>query len=155
MSLTLTNNVKVTEHVQHYHINNGINIYTCIVSTPIQGNTALYIHGGGSGGNHTMIQRPAKWLIQQGFFNKIILPDRRGEGLSTPLTKKLSIKDHAKDMKALLNTLDIYENITVIGISYGGPIAIELASIDSRVEEIILMASSPSLREVKGIQGFL
>jgi pimeloyl-ACP methyl ester carboxylesterase len=132
-----------------------MNIYTCIVSAPLQGKTTLYIHGGGSGGNHTMILRPAKWLIEQGLFNKVILPDRRGEGLSTPLTKKLSIKDHAKDMKALLDVLDIHEKITVIGISYGGPIAIELASLDPRVEEIILMASSPSLKKVKGIQGFL
>lgn len=96
MSLTLANSVKVTEHVQHYQISNGMNIYTCIVSAPLQGKTALYIHGGGSGGNHTMILRPAKWLIEQGFFNKVILPDRRGEGLSTPLTKKTFDKRSCK-----------------------------------------------------------
>ncbi|MFO7693537.1 MAG: alpha/beta fold hydrolase [Vicinamibacterales bacterium] len=65
------------------------------------------------------------------------------------------MKDHAKDMKALLDKLDLHEKITAIGISYGGPIAIELAALDPRVDEVILMASSPSLKRVKGIQGFL
>ena len=155
MSLMVSNRIKFTEQVQHYEIDNDIKLYTRIISEPQQGKTAIYIHGGGSGGNHTMLLRPAKWLIEQGLFSKIILPDRRGEGLSTPLTQKLTIQDHAKDMKALLDKLDIREKVTAIGISYGGPIAIELAGLDSRVDEIILMASSPSLKSVKGIQGFL
>lgn len=155
MSLTLTNHIEFAEQVQHYEIDNDIKLYTRIVSEPQQGKTAIYIHGGGSGGNHTMLLRPAKWLIEQGMFSKVILPDRRGEGLSTPLTQKLTIQDHARDMKALLDKLDIREKITAIGISYGGPIAIELAGLDSRIDEVILMASSPSLKRVKGIQGFL
>jgi pimeloyl-ACP methyl ester carboxylesterase len=155
MSLKVSDRINFTEQVQHYEIDNDIKLYTRIVSEPQQGKTAIYIHGGGSGGNHTMLLRPAKWLIEQGMFSKVILPDRRGEGLSSPLTQKLTIQDHAKDMKALLDKLDIHEKITAIGISYGGPIAIELAGLDSRVDEIILMASSPSLKSVKGIQGFL
>lgn len=155
MSLTVSSSLRCTEQVQHYEIHNGIKLYTSIISGENQGKTAIYIHGGGSGGNHTILLRPAKWLIEQGLFSKVILPDRRGEGLSTPLTQKLTILDHAKDMKALLDELNIEEKITVIGISYGGPIALELAGLDSRVDEVILMASSPSLREVKGIQGFL
>lgn len=155
MSLTVSNNLHLSEQIQHYKINNNITLYTHIVSKQQHGKTAIYIHGGGSGGNHTMLLRPAKWLIEHGLFTKIILPDRRGEGLSTPLTQKLTIQDHAKDMKALIDTLDHQEKITAIGISYGGPIAIELAGIDPRVDEVILMASSPSLKEVKGVQGFL
>lgn len=155
MSLTVSNDINLSEQIQQYDINNNIKLYTRIVSKQQLGKTAIYIHGGGSGGNHTMLLRPAKWLIEHGLFTKIILPDRRGEGLSTPLTQKLTIQDHAKDMKALLDTIDHQEKITVIGISYGGPIAIELAGIDSRVDEVILMASSPSLKKVKGVQGFL
>lgn len=155
MSLQITNNIKIREKVQHYQISDEIQLYTRIVSGEKSGKTALYIHGGGSGGNHTMLLRPAKWLIENSFFSTVILPDRRGEGLSTPLNKKLTIKDHAKDMKDLLDKLEINEKISVIGISYGGPIAIELANLDSRVDEVILMASSPSLKDVKGIQGFL
>jgi len=155
MGLTLSNSIRFTEQVQHYEIGNGVKLYTRIISGVKEGKTAIFIHGGGSGGNHTMLLRPAKWLIEQGLFAKVILPDRRGEGLSTPLTQKLAIKEHSMDMKALLDILNIDDKITAIGLSYGGPIAIELAGLDSRVDEIILMASSPSLRNVKGIQGFL
>jgi len=102
-----------------------------------------------------MLLRPAKWMIEKGLFSKVILPDRRGEGLSSPLTNKLTIKDHALDMKGLLDALGINEKITAIGLSYGGPIALTLANIDNRIDEVILMASSPSLEEVKGFRGFL
>ena len=155
MGLKVSDSIKFKEEIKHYEIESGIKLYTRIISGRNEGKTAIFIHGGGSGGNHTMLLRPAKWLIEQGFFEKVILPDRRGEGLSTPLTQKLSIKDHSTDMKELLDKLDIKEKITAIGLSYGGPIAIELAGLDSRIDEVILMASSPSLREVKGIQGFL
>nr|WP_306770714.1 alpha/beta hydrolase [Isachenkonia alkalipeptolytica] len=147
--------------MEHYRIAEGIQLYTRTVtgikaaSKKEKGKTAIYIHGGGSGGNHTMLLRPGKWLIEQGLFNKVILPDRRGEGLSTPLKEKLTLKDHAKDMKGLLDTLGVAEKVTAIGISYGGPIALELAAMDERIDEVILMASSPSLKEVKGLQGFL
>jgi pimeloyl-ACP methyl ester carboxylesterase len=155
MSLTITNRIQFTEQLDHYEIYKNVKLYTRIISIEQPGKTAIYIHGGGSGGNHTMLLRPAKWLIEQGFFTKVILPDRRGEGLSSPLTQKLTIKEHAEDMKALLDRIDLHEKITAIGISYGGPIAIELAGLDERVDEVILMASSPSLKSVKGIQGFL
>jgi pimeloyl-ACP methyl ester carboxylesterase len=155
MSLTITNRIQFTEQLDHYEIYKNVKLYTRIISIEQPGKTAIYIHGGGSGGNHTMLRRPAKWLIEQGFFTKVILPDRRGEGLSSPLTQKLTIKEHAEDMKALLDKIGLHEKITAIGISYGGPIAIELAGLDERVGEVILMASSPSLKSVKGIQGFL
>lgn len=155
MSLTVSDSIKLIEKVQHYEVGNGIKLYTRIIAGVKEGKTAIFIHGGGSGGNHTVLLRPAKWLIEQGLFSKVILPDRRGEGLSTPLIQKIAIKDHSMDMKSLLDTLGINEKVTAIGLSYGGPIAIELACIDSRVDEIILMASSPSLRSVKGLQGFL
>jgi pimeloyl-ACP methyl ester carboxylesterase len=161
VSLKLNGNVKFKEDLKHYEVAEGIQLYTRIVTkekgsrTEAKEKTALYIHGGGSGGNHTMLLRPGKWLIEQNFFDKVILLDRRGEGFSTPLTNKLTLRDHATDMKGLLDVLKINEKITVIGISYGGPIALELAGMDERIDEVILMASSPSLKEVKGIQGLL
>ena len=155
MSLNLTGNMKFNEDIRHFDINETTKIYTRTVVGPNPGKTALYIHGGGSGGNHTMLLRPAKWLIEKGLFSKVILPDRRGEGYSTPLTSKLSIKDHASDMKALLDKMEIEGDVTVLGLSYGGPIAIELASMDSRIKEVILVASSPSLKDVNGLRGIL
>lgn len=155
MSLTVSEGIKYTEQVQHYQISSDIKLYCRIISNGQKGKTAIYIHGGGSGGNHTMLIRPARWLIEHGLFTKVILPDRRGEGLSTPLSRKLTLQDHAGDMKALLDKLELTEKVTAIGISYGGPIAIELAAMNPGIDEVILMASSPSLKKVKGIQGFL
>lgn len=138
-----------------YQLKNGCEIYCRTVRGKSEGKTAIFIHGGGSGGNHTMLLRPAKWLIEKKLFACVILPDRRGEGNSTPLTKKHSISDHAKDMNLLLDELSVREKITAIGLSYGGPIALQLAGFDNRIDEVILMASSPSLKEVKGIRGLL
>lgn len=155
MSLVISDNVMFTEQLQHWDINNETRLFVRILSGSTAGKTAIFIHGGGSGGNHTMLLRPAKWLIEQGLFSKVILPDRRGEGLSSPLKQKISIRDHSMDMKALLDTLNIEGKISAIGLSYGGPIAIELADIDDRVNEIILMASSASLKKVKGFRGII
>ena len=153
--LNLERNLNYDESLDYYEIESGNILYTRNVSVDKAGKTAIYIHGGGSGGNHTMLLRPAKWMIENELFAKVILPDRRGEGLSTPLKEKLTIKDHAKDMKVLLDKLNVDGPITAIGLSYGGPIAIELAAMDSRIDEVVLMASSLSLRDVKGFRGFL
>jgi pimeloyl-ACP methyl ester carboxylesterase len=51
--------------------------------------------------------------------------------------------------------MEIEGDVTVMGLSYGGPIAIELASMDSRIKEVILVASSPSLKDVNGLRGIL
>ena len=138
-----------------YKIKNGFKIYCRTIKGTNSGKVAIFIHGGGSGGNHTMLIRPAKWLISKGLFSTVILPDRRGEGNSSPLAELLSIKDHSNDMRLLLDELNVNEKITAIGLSYGGPIARELAGNDKRIDEVVLMASSPSLREGKGISGFL
>lgn len=153
--LNLEESTMYDESLDYYEIGSGNRLYTRVVSADKKGKTAIYIHGGGSGGNHTMLLRPAKWMIEHELFSKVILPDRRGEGLSSPLREKLTIKDHAKDMKLLLDNLNVDGPITAIGLSYGGPIAIELAAMDSRINEVILMASSLTLKDVKGFRGFL
>jgi pimeloyl-ACP methyl ester carboxylesterase len=119
------------------------------------GKTALFIHGGGSGGNHTIVERPAYWLINQGHFSNVIMPDRRGAANSSPITSLMTYEDHAMDMKMLLNSMGIQDKITAIGVSYGGPIALTLSALDDRVEKVILIASSPSLKPAKGLVGFL
>jgi len=152
--LTISPNITFNEKVQTFQVGTRF-IHARVVEGNGGGKTAIYIHGGGSGGNHTMLLRPAKWMIEKGLFSKVILPDRRGEGLSSPLTEKLTIKDHALDMKSLLDVIGLKDKITAIGLSYGGPIALTLADIDNRINEVILMASSPSLERVKGFRGFL
>ncbi|MCU7495284.1 MAG: alpha/beta hydrolase [Ignavibacteria bacterium] len=107
------------------------------------GRRALFLHGGGVTGNHTIVRRPAMWLIRNGGFGEIILPDRRGSGESSPFTRQMSLSELALDMKLLLDAMELKERITLIGQSYGGLISLHLASMDKRVEKVILLASSP------------
>jgi pimeloyl-ACP methyl ester carboxylesterase len=119
------------------------------------GRRAIYIHGGGGGGNHTLIERPSRYLICNGFFDEILLPDRRGDGASSPLTHKQTVREHAEDMRVLLDQFDSREPLTALGVSYGGPIALNLAAIDPRIERVVLVASSPALSQNNGVARLL
>lgn len=146
----------IAETEDIHRIQNGAVIYAKTLNT-LNGNgkSAIFIHGGGSGGNHTIVYRPSCWLLNKGLYSTIIMPDRRGAGHSTPMSTVMSYEDNAHDMKQLLDSIGIADKITAIGVSYGGPIALTLAAIDERIEEVILVASSPSLKPAKGIVGFL
>ncbi|MCX7771800.1 MAG: alpha/beta hydrolase [Clostridia bacterium] len=148
--------IPIKETENSYTLAQGLWLYAKTLQGQNQaGSTALFIHGGGSGGNHTIVDRPARWLIQEGLFHEIILPDRRGAARSAPLDKLMTYEDNAKDLKELLDAMRIQNKITAIGISYGGPIALTLAALDPRIEEVILVASSPSLKPATGLVGFL
>lgn len=147
-------NIRAETHT--IQVEPNANLYVKILSTtPLSHRTAIYIHGGGNGGNHTLIERPSRHLIDKGFFDTVILPDRRGDGGSSPLPRKFSVRDHAYDMQRLLDALEISHPITAMGISYGGPIALDLAALDSRIERVVLVASSPTLSSNNGIARFL
>jgi pimeloyl-ACP methyl ester carboxylesterase len=146
----------IQEMTGFYEVTDGIQIYAqTLFKDQGDGKTALYIHGGGSGGNHTIVTRGARWMLHQGLFSRMILPDRRGAGLSSPLTRMMTYQDNARDMQGLLNCMDVKDKVTAIGISYGGPIALTLAAIDTRIDKVILIASSPSLKPVTGLWGFM
>ncbi len=116
----------------------------------------MYSHcGGGVVSNHTLIERPSRHLVNDGYFDRMLLPDRPGEGASSPMDHPMTIPEHAAVMRAMLDELGEKGPITAMGVSYGGPIALELASIDSRVERVVLIASSPTLRQASGLAGFL
>lgn len=135
-----------------YTLPGNIKLHTEILSGKNNGTRrALFIHGGGVTGNHSIVRRPAMWLINKGFFDEIILPDRRGAGGSSPFTKLMTTRELARDMKLLLDEMKINEPITLIASSYGGPAALVLASMDKRIEKVILLASSPVLTLTKGI----
>lgn len=136
-----------------YRLPGNIKLHTEILCT--LGNKtrrrALFLHGGGVTGNHTIVRRPAMWFLSKGIFDEIIMPDRRGTGESSPFTGLMTTGELARDMKFLLDELGISEHLTVIASSYGGPISLFLASIDKRIDKVILLASSPSLRLTKGV----
>lgn len=110
-----------------------------------EGPTLLLIHGGGAGANHTIVERPGRWLVDQRVYGRVILPDRRGNGASSPLTHIPTFRDHARDMIALLDALDEPAPLDVMGVSYGGPIALTQADMDDRIARAILYASSPAM----------
>ncbi|HEX2867274.1 MAG TPA: alpha/beta hydrolase [Ignavibacteriales bacterium] len=142
----------ITSVVRDYLIPGGIRLHTETLCCNNRNNKhrALFLHGGGASGNHSIVRRPAMWLITNGFFDEVILPDRRGAGSSSPFTELTTTDELARDMKLLLDEMKIAEPISVIASSYGGPIALTHASIDKRVEKVILLASGPLLTITKG-----
>jgi pimeloyl-ACP methyl ester carboxylesterase len=110
--------------------------------------TLLFIHGGGAATNHTIVRRPSRWLIDRNLFDRAILPDRRGNGGSSPITELMTFEDQAEDMRRLLDALGERGPLTAMGISYGGPIALTLAALDDRIQRVILLASSPTMNEM-------
>ncbi len=137
-------------------IGKNVHLYVKTLQGPKRsGRKAIYIHGGGGGGNHTLIERPSRHLIHEGFFDEILLPDRRGDGASSPLDHRQTVREHAQEMSALLNTMGVEGSLTAIGVSYGGPIALDLAALDERIERVVLMASSPALNQNNGIARLL
>lgn len=112
------------------------------------GRTALYIHGSGTVGNHTIVERPSRWLIDHDVYDTVIMPDRRGCGASSPWTRKPTIRDQAQDMQDLLDAMEIDRPLDVLGLSTGGPIALTLAHLDDRVQLVGLISSSPTLKQI-------
>lgn len=104
---------------------------------------ALLIHPEGLGGNHTLVERQARWLIARDLFDLVILPDRRGAGGSSPITHKMTLREQAEDMQHLLDRMGIQEPVAVIGFSYGGPVGLTLASIDPRIQCAVMVAAAP------------
>jgi pimeloyl-ACP methyl ester carboxylesterase len=112
--------------------------------------TAVFVHNG-AGANHTTVERPSRWLMAQGLFDRVILPDRRGCGASSPLTTKFSAREHAEDLKVLLDIMEVDDGFTAIGLSDGGIVALILATIDPRVERVVLVAASPILKKALSV----
>lgn len=118
-------------------------------------NRAVFLHGGGITGNSTLVRRPAAWLLENNVFDEIVLPDRRGAGGSSPFFMVTSFSELAGDIKILLDKLEITGALTLLAASYAGPIALNLAAIDSRISRVFLLASSPMLLITKGELGIL
>jgi pimeloyl-ACP methyl ester carboxylesterase len=122
-------------------------------SRPIR--TALFIHGGGMGSNHTLLERPARWLIARDLFDQVILPDRRGTGESSPLVRQMALDEQADDLRRLLERMNIAGPLVALGMGSGGPLALVLAGLDARVGCVVLLASSPNRTPLPGLAGLL
>ncbi len=85
-----TDSTETNEKELFVNVSDDLEIFTKILSKDNEVNrTCLYIHGGAFAGNHTMIERPARWLLKNNYFSKMILIDRRGDGLSSNLKRNI------------------------------------------------------------------
>jgi pimeloyl-ACP methyl ester carboxylesterase len=99
-----------------------------------QGRPTLFLHSAGEA---------ARWLPlhdQMSAVAEVIAPDHPGFGDSTDFPTLESVNDLASHYVTLLDELDI-DRVDVVGVSFGGWIAAELAAhAPSRVASLVLMA---------------
>ncbi|HTQ79925.1 MAG TPA: alpha/beta fold hydrolase [Thermoanaerobaculia bacterium] len=103
-----------------------------------QGEPLLLLHGGGGVG--------ANWSLlfaepPQGF--ALIVPDLRGHGRSTHPTGRLTFRQAALDVFALLDTLEI-ERFKAVGLSLGAKTLLHMATQQpKRVDAMVLVSAAP------------
>lgn len=91
--------------------------------------------------------RLADALVARG--HGVLCPDQRGHGASDAPTRGYATHDYVADALAMLDACGI-ANATVIGHSFGGRIAFNLAAqAPERVSRLILL--DPSVREAPGV----
>ncbi|MEO0586781.1 MAG: alpha/beta fold hydrolase [Planctomycetota bacterium] len=88
-------------------------------------------------------------FADEGF--RVVLADLRAHGRSTGRYATFGVRD-ATDLQALLNDLDqralLTDQLAVLGPSYGGAAAAQLAALDPRVDRLILVATFSSMRAI-------
>mgnify|MGYP001772836000 CR=1 FL=1 len=82
----------------------------------------------------------SEYLKNRGF--KVLLHDMRGQGMSDKPRGEYSLERHVLDLKELLEHLGI-ERASLVGISYGGKVALMAAEmLPGRVEKLVVLNSS-------------
>lgn len=71
---------------------------------------------------------------------RVFAPDMCGFGRSSYNRRHKEVKDYAEDIAAFLDAMDMKE-VTVVGWSFGGIVAMELAKLSLRVKKIALLSS--------------
>jgi pimeloyl-ACP methyl ester carboxylesterase len=83
--------------------------------------------------------------------HRVIAVDSRGHGESSGKYLTYGVEE-ARDLRAVVDELQrrgqLVPPLGVVGSSYGGATALQLAALDPRVERVVAMASFASLREV-------
>lgn len=117
---------------------NDINMYYEIHGA---GNPLLLI--GGLGIDLSELESISSWLAQK---YRVLTFDNRGAGRTDKPDTPYSIEMMARDTEELLNALGI-ERVSVLGISLGGRIALELAlQHPEKVEKLLLVSTSARVR---------
>ncbi|MBV8552296.1 MAG: alpha/beta hydrolase [Acidobacteriaceae bacterium] len=113
---------------------NGIQLYYEIHGS---GEPLLMLHGfGGSSQDWAVL--PAEWRSPF----QLVIPDMRGHGRSTSLSKKFRHEDAAADMFALLDHLGI-TTFKAVGVSGGGNVLLHLATKQpDRIKAMVLVSAT-------------
>ena len=103
------------------------------------GPRVLFFNGSGATieGSRLLIERLAKWC-------EVVVHDQRGLGLTGyPSNSQYSMADYARDGAALLDHIG-WDESAVVGISFGGMVALEFAvTWPQRVQRLALLCTSP------------
>ncbi|TNF65558.1 MAG: alpha/beta hydrolase [Gammaproteobacteria bacterium] len=114
--------------INHYQIN--------YIDSQKGNKTFLLIHG--TGANHQQLLPQYHYLSK---FARVVAVDLKGHGESDKPQKNYSINGFANDLAYLIKKLDL-QNITAIGASMGGNIAVDLAyHYPKLISSIILLDS--------------
>jgi 3-oxoadipate enol-lactonase len=109
----------------------------------------LLLHGLGATGESWRFQM--KPLTDAGF--RVIAPDLRGFGRSSCYEPPLSIKHMAEDVFRLLEKLQVTK-CSVVGISMGGTIALQMAAARPEVVEKLVLANTFSKLSPPSLSGW-
>ncbi len=104
------------------------------------GDVVLLLHG--------LASHSGDWESQAdslSYHYRVIAPDFRGHGLSSPASSPFKMKDLATDVVSLLNHLNI-SSYHLVGFSLGGMAAFELALLDqNRIDSLTIINSGPGI----------
>src|SRR5260221_278027 len=118
---------------------NGVQLH---YETHGDGPPLLWLHGfmgSGSDWRHIFIEPPTSY--------RLIAPDMRGHGASTPSPPAYSHRQCARDVLDLLDHLQI-DRVKAIGVSGGGITLLHMATIaPARVEAMVLVSVPPYFPE--------
>ena len=114
---------------------NGVNIYFEVHGA----GEPLILLSGFTGSSHDWISSLNLWSDHF----QLILPDLRGHGLSSTLTKPFRHDDAAVDMFALLDYLGI-TSFSGVGVSAGGNVLLHMATKQpNRAKAIVVVSATP------------
>ena len=101
-----------------------------------KGKPILFLHGGGL---KALTYKKNLELLSKKY--KVIAPDIPGFGNSSTPTKLWDFEDYANFFSKFIDSLNL-KNIMIIGHSFGGGIAMNLATKNKRVSKLILIDSA-------------
>lgn len=121
------------------HLNNQ----RIVLSKKLKKDVILFIHGSpGSSIQFLLTDIPQKIINETN--SSVIIIDRNGYGYSEfGRTDNISIRASAESISKAINNFKNVERLTIIGYSYGGPIAAALALIlENKTAALVLISAS-------------